>query len=48
MKKIESKLFLDWESAFALIKGCLCLTKGHLVNLKGQVEVESPLIGSCF
>ena len=25
-------------------KGRLCLTKGHLDNPKGQVEVESPII----
>ena len=27
---------------FTSIKGHLCLTKGHLDNPKGQVEVESP------
>ena len=26
----------------------LCLTKGHLDNPEGQVEVESSLIGSSF
>lgn len=29
---------------FALIKGHLCLANGHLDNLEGDVEVESPLI----
>ena len=29
---------------FASVKGHLCLTKGHLDNPEGQVEVESPLI----
>ena len=33
---------------FASIKGCLCLTKGHLDNPEGQVEVKSPLKGSYF
>ena len=33
---------------FASIKGHLCLAKGHLDNPKGQVGVESPLIGSYF
>ena len=27
---------------FPSIKGNLCLTKGHLDNPEGQVEVESP------
>ena len=33
---------------FASIKGHLCLTKGHLNKPEGQVEVESPLLRSCF
>ena len=31
---------------FPSIKGHLCLTKGNLYNLEGQVEVEPPLLGS--
>ena len=33
---------------FASIKEHLRLTEGHLDNTEGQVEVESPLIGSYF
>ena len=36
------------ERLFASIKGHLCLRKGHLDNPEGQVDVESPLIGSYF
>ena len=27
---------------FVSIKGKLCLTKGHLANPEGQVEIKSP------
>ena len=33
---------------FASVKGHLCLTKVHLDYHEGQVEVESPIIESCF
>ena len=33
---------------FASLKRHLCLTKGHVGNPEGPVEVESPLIGICF
>ena len=33
---------------FTLIKQHLCLTKGYLDNLKGQVDIKFPLIESCF
>ena len=33
---------------FTVIKRHFCLTKGHLDNPEGPVEVESPLIGMCF
>ena len=33
---------------FASIKVHLCLTKGHLDNAEGQVEVESPRNGKLF
>ena len=36
------------EGLFTSIEGHLYLTKGHLDNPEGQVEVESPLIGSYF
>ena len=33
---------------FTSIKGCLCLTKGHLDNPEGQAEVKAFLKGSYF
>ena len=36
------------EGLSASTKGHLDLTKGHLNNPEGQVEVESSLIGSYF
>ena len=33
---------------FPSVKGHLCLTKGHLDNSEGQVEVKSSLPGSYF
>ena len=33
---------------FILTKGHLCLRKGYLDNPEKQVEVKSPLAGSCF
>ena len=36
------------EGIFISIKGQVCLTKGHLGNQEGQVEVKYTLIGSCF
>ena len=36
------------KGSFASIKGHLCLTNGHLEHPEGQVEVESPQIGSYF
>ena len=42
MKRIEQNY--SWKSALNLHKSHLCLTKRHLDNLEGQVEVKSPLI----
>ena len=36
------------ERLFASVKGHIRLTKGHLDNPEGQVEVESPRIGNYF
>ena len=33
---------------FISTKGHLCLRKGYLDNPERQVEVKSPLVGSCF
>ena len=38
-EKNWNKLFLE-KGIFGFVKGHLCLTKGHLDNLEGQVEVE--------
>ena len=46
MKELDQIVFQ--ERPFISIKGHLCLTKGHLYNPEGQVEVESPLIGIYF
>ena len=37
-----------WKGLLASIKRHLCLTREHMDNLEGLVEVESPLIRSCF
>ena len=44
MKELD-RIVLE-EGPFTLINRHLCLTKGHLDNPKGQVEVEFPLIRS--
>ena len=46
---IQTTLNYSWKRALCIYKrGPFCLTKGHLDNLKGQVEVKSLLIRSCF
>ena len=44
MKELDQIVFQ--KELFASIKGHLCLTKEHLDNPEGQVEVESLIIGS--
>ena len=46
MKELEDIVLQ--KGLFASVKGHLCLTKGHLENPEGQVQVESTLIGSFF
>ena len=46
MKELDQ--FFIQKGLFVSIKGRLCLTKGHLDNPEGQVEVESPLIEVIF
>ena len=46
MKELDQIVFQI--GLFASIKGHRCLTKWHLDNTEGQVEVESLLIGSYF
>ena len=41
-KKKELDQIVLQKGLFASITGHLCLTKGHLNNPDGQVEVESP------
>ena len=45
--KEQNQIVLENE-LFASIKGHLCFTKRHLDNSEGQVEVESPQIGSYY
>ena len=46
MKEVNQIIF--WKGLLASIKRHLCLTREHMDNLEGLVEVESPLIRSCF
>ena len=43
----EKNQIIFWKGLFTSIKRHLCLTREHMANL-GLVEVESPLIRSCF
>ena len=38
----------SWKSVFTSIQNCTCFTKGYMDNPEGQVQVKSPLTGSCF
>lgn len=47
--RIKKKLNTSWKRALSLHETApFCLTKGHLDDPEGQVEVESPLIRSFF
>ena len=46
MKELN-RIILE-KGILASIKGNLFLTKGHLDNPEGPVDVESPLIERCF
>ena len=46
MKRIESNY--SWKRALCLYRRAPFLTKRHLDNLEGQVEVDFSLIKGCF
>ena len=47
-KTKELNHFVLGKGLFASVKGHLFFIIGHSDNPEGQVEVEPPLIGSCF
>ena len=46
MKELNQIIF--GKGPLASIKGHLCLTKGHLNNPEGPVEIEFPLTGMFY
>ena len=47
MKELDEIVVLQ-KGLCASIEGLLCVTKEHLDNSEGQVEVESPLTRNIF